>query len=36
MKNYDQYVELTHNPNWIYFLDRHYNLHYWWFGITKS
>ena len=26
MKNYDQSVEINHNPNWLYILDHSYSI----------
>ena len=26
MKNYDQSVEINHNPNWSYITDNHYRI----------
>ena len=26
MENYDQSVDINHNPNWSYFLDHYYRI----------
>ena len=35
MKNYDQSVEINHNPNWPYIPDNLERI-YWWFRLRKS
>ena len=37
MKNYDQSIEINHNPNWPYIPDHpHRTLIIWWFRIRKN
>ena len=37
MENYDQSIDINHNPNWPYIPDHPYHcLSYWWFKIRKN
>ena len=36
IKNYDESVEINHNPHWTYIPDHLMNFNYWWFRIRKN